>query len=317
MYQGLSVLCFIVILWMIFGMDFAEDNKKGSKDSDGNSLLPALLGGIIISPIIALGGFLFVLGRIALAIPAVFYGIALLCGRAFQWLREQCKNLPENLGELRDRISRNVERLLEKVGLRRTLDRVSHAFHGYASRVKEFLRKPFAGGQAGNDRRSSSPSRTKDRASSAREGGRGTFSRSSSRSRASWWLVPFRRNIEERDRREDKRRILSGNDRSTESFSRKGHATSKLFSAFFARRGDVAEQKERETLHRREAATHHVHGTRFSRAVSSVSSVFHGHVKEGKVTFKRIGHPAKSRSDIMEDLRKVGRQTRRRLKSIE
>ncbi|MDD4627845.1 MAG: hypothetical protein PHE68_00425 [Candidatus Peribacteraceae bacterium] len=604
MYQALSLICFIFIFWAILGMDFAED-KKGAKSSDGDSMLPAILGGILISPLLALGGFLFVLGRIALAVPAILYGIFILCGQALQWLWKQCTILFRQFKEVLGRASRNTEKLLRKVGLRRELESVSRFLRSFFSRTADFLRGSFAvilrffrqlfwqiSDVAGRILRNAKAFFSgigrwfvrRFEPSESRENQRAP-TRSSSGSRTSWWLVPFSRKAESRDQREEnrnkssqeeeksggrfRRRVLpallfaaparrrdanedrtdrakmkpqeredlhSGNDRSndssgahkasrgehsgtalfsgrhssgsaseqqrvgasrqsseegTPSYGRKiagqqeaqkrrstdvggeyssvsressqddserlasdsqkhsatshdekisrndrqrisreesmasryradvtrretqqrrsagdrsedfstvrsaernrgdqaesrreeqerhssdagsgrtssshsvspdgdrstvfppdkrpvrsstqadhqddrrrgsegdrsgessswnWHAISQYLRSFFTRRSND-DVRQQDTLLRRKAATHRVHGDRFSQATSPASSVFHGRMDEGKATFKRIDHPEKAgKADIMEDLRKVGRHTRRRLKSIE
>jgi hypothetical protein len=356
MYQALSLICFVFIFWAILGMDFSDDGK-GSKSSDNDSMLPAILGGILVSPLLALGGFLFVLGRIAIAIPAILYGILVLCGQALQWLWEQCQKLFGNLREVLGRLSRNVEKLLKKVGLRRTLDRVMSIFNAVMARVTAFLRQildvvkrifrnikeMFAAigrwfvqdtGSSESHERSSPGDRVKaffvSPASSrrGRDSASGTENRrssaSSSLSGRSWWLIPlphssdrrFTQSVSGRKHR-DAARHSSGGERSVGSSSWNGGSVSELLSRFFTRRSDDTERKSRDPVERREAATHRVHGTRFSRVADSVSFVFHGRVAEGKATFKRVErHEAFRNVDIMEDLRKIGRRTRTRIKSV-
>lgn len=371
MYQALSLICFVFIFWAILGMDFADDGK-GSKSADSDSIIPAILGGILVSPLLALGGFLFVLGRIALAIPAILYGILVLCGQAFEWLGEQCKEIFGNFGGVINRVSRNAEKLLKKVGLRRTLDRVSRSFTAIFSRTMEFLRESVAtilrffrrllhqiidvfgrilrnlekgfaavarwfvqdtGSSESREQPSlgervkaffvSPVSSRKDRDSASGTENRRS-SASSSRSGRSWWLIPLPRSSDRRStqsvsgrKHRDAARHSSGGERSVGSSSWNRQSVSELFSRFFTRRSDDTERKSRDPVERREAATHRVHGTRFSRVADSVSSVFHGRVAEGKATFKRVERHVTFRNvDIMEDLRKIGRRTRTRIKSV-
>ncbi|MDD5751819.1 MAG: hypothetical protein PHS73_04870 [Candidatus Peribacteraceae bacterium] len=319
MYQALSIACFVVIAWFLV-WEHGDDRSKSSKKTEA-SLFPAILGGVVLAPLLALGGLLFALWKIATTVPALLYGVFVLLRGFFEWVQDRLRAVAMRLAE----ILRDVVHTLRRFLLSRTAGkRIQEFFAVWRDAVQtvlSYLRRLYIALERLTERvvyglRSFVRSVLRQARMSWRRLTRpydrtGRPLRSPRPAIQTGLLVPLVRIVRALDGRSRGGDVQA--DRDTQK-KRWTFSLLALFALFAAKRRNTQSEHTQEQELRRSSAGERMHGRRFSaKQTDRTSAFYHARLERGQVAFRRVSSSTSRPTDILQNLRSVGWRVRSRL----
>ena len=324
MYTLLALACFVIIVWFLLGEVTADQTKPSKNDG---SVFPAVLGGVLLAPVLALGAVLFALGRMAMVIPALVYGLFVLIQRLFEWAAENSREVAGHIGDSLRAIGGRIKRFLlsrsagkkiqeffitwREAGktvlryvrrlvaalenlLERVIRNVRSMVRDASGRIRKFRRSMTASGEHQSSSR---------RTSSARSSSASGLSASAVRL---WRILASSRSSAGTENAQQKKH-----------HHRKWALSALALFALHGMRQRASRREEREEPQeeeRRSSAGERVHGSRFARKTKEqISSLYHGRYERDRISFRRVSSPASRQTDVLKNLRAVGWRVRSKI----